>query len=207
MKPVMLVIIALLLSTSAFAAHWYKSPFEFERRIGVERVTHHDYRVQRSLGRIDTTVYLDPINADLLGKGVGRGGYNPIYPRGTATIRSTSLYGFPRAQAFIKVKDLRPSSETKMQYEAWLVDQDTDYRLSLGTFTTVFGGTGLLTYQIDNFFDAYDYVEITEEPFYDPDPSHGPTVLLGSIHKQNYYAPTPKQAKLVTSVFEESKNE
>jgi hypothetical protein len=201
MKQKIILIFLILLATSVVAFEQYVTPFETEQRLGVERVTHYDYRVIRSLGKIDTIVYLEPAETDLLGKGVGRGGYSPIYPRGTAMVRSVISYGYPTAQVTIKTKDIPPSFENNMVYEGWLVDEDTGYRLSLGTFMAKFGGVGLLVYNINHYFDPYDLVEVTAEPFYDPDPMPGPTVLIGPIFKSSYYIPPPKESKMVTSVF------
>ncbi len=195
MKAFITILLIALLSLSAVALHTYKSNFEFPKRYGVERVTHYDPRV--NFARIDTFVYLEPANADK-GKGVGRGGYAPIYPRGTADLRSSTWYGYPRAQAVIKTKDLPPSDEINGQYEAWLVDDDTGYRLSLGTFTTRFGGAGMLEYNIGNYFDPYDTIEVTLEPLFDEDITPGPVVLIGPIPAPRYFNPPPKSSKMVT---------
>ena len=206
MKAFVLVMIVLLVSLSVAALHDYKSPFEWEyrrygvERVGVERVTHYDPRV--NFARIDSTVYLSPVGVQDY-KGVGRGGYAPYYARGTAVIRSSTWYGYPRAQAKIVTKDLDPSDRIKSQFEAWLVDADTGYRLSLGTFTTMFGGIGELWYKTDTYFDTYEWVEITVEPYDDLDVSPGPVVLLGRIPPPSHFNPPPKDAKMVTETIRE----
>lgn len=200
-KIIILLAMVSLLSLLALAAHDYKTPFDAPRRYGVERVTHYDPRV--NFARVDTTVYLGPgVLTEY--KGVGRGGYAPFYARGTARVRSSTWYGYPRAQVDLVTKDLPSSDDIHEQFEAWLVDQETGQRLSLGTFTTGFGGTGVLYYQIDNYFDAYDVLEVTKEPFDDNDVSPGPVALIGKVPPPNlplYFNPPPKQAKMVTETF------
>ncbi len=207
MKKFVIVMMILLVSLSVVAIHTeYKSPFKWEfrrygvERVGPERVTHYDPRV--NVAKIDSTVYLSPPGpADYTG--VGRGGYAPFYARGTARIGSSSSYGFPTAVATISTKDLEPSDRIHSQFEVWLVDADTGYRLSLGTFTTLFGGVGELWYQADTYFDPYEWVEVTVEPFDDNDVSPGPVVLLGRIPPPSYFNPPPKDAKMVTDSFTE----
>ena len=207
MKKIIIIVVLALLSLSVIAIHdEYKSPFApfgiagrpYGLQRGVERVTHYDPRV--NFARIDTTVYLGPPGVDTY-KGVGRGGYAPFYARGTARLRSSTWYGYPRAQATITTKDIEPSDTIKSQYEVWLVDTDTGYRLSLGTFTALFGGVGELWYKADLYFDAYEFVEVTVEPYNDVDVSPGPVVLLGRIPPPTYFNPPPKDAKLVTQTY------
>jgi len=176
----------------------YKTPFDFEKRLGVQRVTHYDPRV--NFARIGAVVYLSP-PGPVDYKGVGRGGYAPMYPRGTARISSTAWYGFPHAEIKITTKDIPVTSEVKGQFEAWVVDSESGYRLSLGTFTTLGGGVGELYFNADTYLDPYDWVEITIEPFDDYDVSPGPIVLLGRIPAPNYFDPVPKQAKMMTKTF------
>ena len=197
-RLIVAILLAAMLSLSAVALHSYKSSFEFPRRYGVSRVTNFDPRVNEQ--SIETTVYMEPAEADK-GKGYGRGGYDPIYPRGTAIVRSVTYYGYPTAEVLVNVKDLRPSYETYGQYEAWLVDDDTGHRLSLGTFTTGFGGVGAVRFQINNYLDAYDVVEVTTEPLYDTDISPGPIVLVGSIPAPAAFNPPPKTSLMIKGPY------
>lgn len=218
MKQLIVVFTLLVLSVAVFAlpessdfAKWYgqksstyvglndyKSAFDFPERLGVQRVTHYDPRV--NFARIDSTVYLAPPGVEEQ-IGAGRGGYAPFYPRGTVRIRSSTWYGYPRAQLTVNTKDLPPSYNDDIQYEVWLVDEDSGYRLSTGTFTTGFGGIGEMWYQIDNYFDAFDWVEITAEPYDDNDVSPGPIALLGRVPPPNFYDPAPKDSKMITETF------
>lgn len=205
MRKVLIAVIAvLLLSLTVFAIMpetAYKTAFDFPRRSGIERVTNYDPRV--NYGRIETISYLSPLNVEVY-KGVGRGGYAPMYPRATARIKSTTWYGYPSAQVMVLTKDLPRTEDINGQYEVWLIDVDSNYRLSLGTFTTNMGGIGELEYRVNNFIDSYDYVEITAEPLVDTDVSPGPVALIGEIENKvpppEYYNPPPKDTKMVTPV-------
>lgn len=196
MKKLAIMLAFALAATAVIAAisEQYVSPFEFPQRYGVERVTHYDPRV--NFARIDATVHLEPTEASKF-KGVGRGGYAPYYQRATARIHSRTRSGFPRASVTINTKDL-PAERV---YEVWLVDADSGYRLSLGTFVTLYGGVGELFYQSDRYLDAYDTVEITEEPFDDFSLAPGPTVLVGLIPEPRLYDPVVKQPKMLTSTY------
>jgi len=180
---------------SMFSRTQFNSSFQFVRRLGVERVTHFDPRI--NVPEFNTMVYLEPAVDDKF-KGNGRGGANPFYPRGTAHVRASDVYGFPNAEVVINTKDLRPTYEIGSIYEAWLVDSESGYRLSLGTFTTVFGGVGALVYVVNNYIDSYDKVEVTVEPYDDLDVTPGPTVLVGNIARPRLYEPPPKDSKMAT---------
>lgn len=65
-------------------------------------------------------------------------------------------------------------------YEAWLVDLDTGYQLSLGLFTVDQDGGARFSFASDNYVNPYDMVVITKEPYPDDDPRpSGDVVLLG----------------------------
>ncbi|MBI4146880.1 hypothetical protein HY489_06105 [Candidatus Woesearchaeota archaeon] len=176
----------------------YKTSVVAERRLGEERVTHYDPRVQ--IGKINTVAHLEPHYTDI-GVGVGRGGYAPVYPRGTAKVESSEWHGYPRGNVVIKVKELPYTERTGEMFEAWLVDLETGYRLSVGTFLTLLGGVGELRYSANTYFDAYDVVEVTVEPLGDLDPTPGAVVLSGPIAKPDYYNPPAKSSKMLTDVI------
>lgn len=207
MKKLVCLVFVILLCLPALAIvpeTSYKTAFDFPRKYGVERVTNYDPRV--NYGRINTFVYLTP-PAPKEYVGAGRGGYAPFYPRATVQIGSTSWYGSPLINIVVKTKDLDPSYDKNMMYEVWLVDAETGYRLSVGTFTTGFGGVGELYYTMNNYADPYDFVEITSEPFEDFDVSPGPLVLVGGINARDrtpqpgYFNPEPKDTKMISSLF------
>ena len=80
----------------------------------------------------------------------------------------------------IKVDDL--PQPPGMLFEGWLVDTDTDYKLSIGVFGTNNFDRGKLTFRqhLVNF-DVYDKVVITKEPIDDTDPRPGVAVLEATI--------------------------
>jgi len=195
----------------------YKSPFNIENRIysnlgerplnpnraGVQRVTHFDPRVTRVGGfaEIDRFVYLKPVREQRF-EGVGRGGYAPFYERGTAKIDSRTLYKgrAPTGRVTINTKDIPSSERARGYYEGWMVDDDTGYRLYLGAFTTLFGGTGELKYFANTYFHVYDRVEVTFKSFGDPNFGPGDVVLTGNmpelLPQPEYF--NPPAAKLIT---------
>jgi len=197
-KLLLTIAIVALLSLSAIGLETYKTPFDFPPhtapRIGVQRVTNYDPRVNFQHMRV--VVYLGP-PGPVQFKGAGRGGSSAFYPRATAEIQSTTWYGYPKSKVDINTKDLTPSADLHGVYEAWLVDLDTGYRNSLGTFTAAYGGVGELQYDVNNYLDAYDIIEITAEPYDDSDVLPGPVVLVASIPSTNYFNPEPKSSKMV----------
>lgn len=196
MKARTLLVVVIMSLVAASAVAQYVSIFDFPRTQGVERVTHYDPRVNYE--RIDSTVYLEPYRFDK-GEGVGRGGYSPIYPRATARVRSSTYYGYPRGSFQLSTKDIPASERVGGVYEAWLVDEDSGYRLSMGTFPAALGGVGTLNHNMWNYLNEYDTVEVTFEPYDDFDPLPGPIVLIGALPQSHeHYNPQAKQAKLLT---------
>ncbi|MEM3154516.1 MAG: hypothetical protein QW165_03040 [Candidatus Woesearchaeota archaeon] len=196
-KLLIFLAILALASLSTIALHTYSTPLKSSRQYGqggVERVTHYDPRVNYQ--HMATNVYLSPLGVEDY-VGAGRGGYAPLYARGSARIESSTWYGYPRSRVQIKTKDIPPSDRDMVQFEGWLVDAETGYRLSVGVFVTGFGGVGLLDYHVDNYLDPYDFVEVTKEPYGDLDVLPGEVVLVGVIPKANYFNPPAKGAKMV----------
>ncbi len=158
------------------------------KKLGVSRISNYEPRLN-----VPTINQFIPLGAtyELTTYGVGRGGRTNYVPRGSARIRSVMTYGYPVTQISIKTKDLPTSAQAKGQFEAWLVDDDTNYRLSLGTFNTQTGGVADLRYVADMYVNQYDYVEVTLEPLYDTDTSPGPLILYGQIIPQSSNAMIP----------------
>jgi len=205
-KGIILLIAVLLTTTVVFAtlAQTYKSPFQFPRTQGVERVTHYDPRV--NYPRINEIIYFEPAAVQSY-EGVGRGGYVPKYARGAGRVSSSDWYGYPKTQITFSTIDIKASDKIKMQYEGWLVDTDTGYRTSIGTFTTGFGGVGELRYKVNNYIFAYDLIEVTLEPFDDDDARPGPAVLVAplprgpNIPPPGFFDPAPAQKRLLTQTY------
>lgn len=200
-KILIIALIALFAVPVAFAAlqETHNTVFDFEKRLGPQRVSNFDPRV--NVVDINTWVYLEPVYKDEF-EGVGRGGYAPFFPRGTARVKSGLWNGFPQSYVLLNTKDLPVSSRVGGHFEAWLVDDDTGYRLTMGTFTTIFGGVGQLRYRVDNFLGPYDRVEVTAEPFGDFDPSPGPVLLEGKITHDYFFTPAGRESKLLTPISE-----
>ncbi|RMD57636.1 anti-sigma factor [Candidatus Woesearchaeota archaeon] len=202
MKKFFALLAFAILALPAFAAlsDDYVSPFKFPKRQGVERVTHYDARINAQ--QVDTFVYLEAAyDFDALYSS-GRGGYAPIFPRGTARVKSSVWNGATESYVLLKTKDLPPSARVGGLFEAWLVDDDTGYRLSMGTFITTFGGSGELSYHINRYLGPYDRIEVTIEPFNDLDLTPGPPVISGDIPKSKWFTPHAKSSKLAKGPFE-----
>lgn len=203
MKRLMMFIMIVLAITSIIGVHAYTfETTDYVSRGGPARITGYDPRINWGgpieAGRINTWAYLEPYEFDK-GKGVGRGGYDPIYPRGTARVQSSVYYGYPKGSVRIDVKDVPGTDEVNGVYEAWLVDEDSGYRLSLGSMIALRGGVIQHTQVVDAYFDAYDTIEITLEPLDDIDPTPGPIVLIGNIPRSHtFYDPEPKQGIMLT---------
>lgn len=155
-------------------------------RAGPDRLTHYDQRVQPPR-EIKKTVFLEP-----------PGGTQPLVrgfphfaPRGNALVYSSTARAYAIGQVVLKTKDIEPSYNDNTYYEGWLFDADTGYRTSMGVFKAVFGGNGLLQYNVQDYLDGYDYIIVTKEPKPDLDPSPSQeVVLVGEINPPvSYYNP------------------
>lgn len=177
----------------------YVTGFNVSHRLGVERVTHFDSRV--NIERLYTFVDLNA-TMNYYFPGTGRGGISPRFMRGRAMVTSEIANGLPKAEVRIRTKDLPDSGKDHTQFEAWLVDDDSGYRLSVGTFVTGFGGVAELVYHVNNYLDAYDRVELTIEPWNDLDVLPGQVILAGIIDHEKAFNPPAKSAKMATGGFE-----
>ncbi|MBS3124754.1 anti-sigma factor [Candidatus Woesearchaeota archaeon] len=188
MKLFSSLMILCLLSFSVFAAisDGTASSISLPKRLGVSRISNYEPRLH--LPTINQFIALEP-TYEVQPYGVGRGGASPYSPRGSARVRSVVSYGYPTAQVSVKTKDLPASSDINAQFEAWLVDDDSGYRLSLGTFTTQQGGVADFRYTAGTYFNEYDVLEITVEPFHDTDIAPGNLVMYGKIKPQSINAP------------------
>ena len=188
MKLFSIILVLLLFSATVFAgiSQGTAPAISVPQRSGANRISNYDPRLH--VPTIDQSVTLLPTYQNPT-SGVGRGGRTPYAPRASARLHSVTAYGYSNAQVNIKTKDLPPTSRTNGQYEAWLVDDDSGYRLSLGTFTTIEGGVAELLYSANLYINQYDAIEITLEPLYDTDVSPGPLMLYAFIKPQSINAP------------------
>ncbi len=138
----------------------------------------------RGFARLDRSIDLLPYSPveQLIGP-------NMVLAKGTAHILSTGdEYGAglnkpsPKSQIIIQMINLQPASEGYV-YEAWLVDDETEYSLSMGLLKSGQGLTGQMVWAINRLVHMFEHVMITKEPFPDPDPSPGEIVLIGDINK------------------------
>lgn len=80
----------------------------------------------------------------------------------------------------LRVSDLQMPSDHVL--EAWLVDRDTGFKLSLGAFTTNPDRSGKMKFR-ENLvnFDIYDSLVVTSEPVRDTDPNPSMEILSADI--------------------------
>ncbi len=116
-------------------------------------------------------------------------GYDPVIAKGTAHILSTGdQYGaglnkpLPRSQIIVQLVNLQPAGENYM-YEIWLLDDETEYALSMGLVKSGIGLTSQFVWQIRRLVHMFEHVMVTKEPYPDPDPSPGEIILIGDINK------------------------
>lgn len=100
---------------------------------------------------------------------------------GFARLSTTPAISVQRADVEISVKNL-PKLEINEAYEAWLVDVDSGYQLTLGMFKTDYDGDGDLHWVMQGSILAYDKVVITKEVIPDANPMpSGKVVLVGDL--------------------------
>ncbi len=112
---------------------------------------------------------------------------DPAIAKATARILSTgNEYGaslndaWPRTQFFLQATNLPPIGENEA-YEVWLVDDETEYSLSLGLIKSGVGLTSSLTFEIRRLVHMFEQVMITRESYPDPNPMPNEIVLIGNI--------------------------
>lgn len=100
---------------------------------------------------------------------------------GSASVRvSTTLSGLSNVKINFKIKDL--NSIQGEVFEAWLVDYDSGYKLSLGSFTTNKNGRSNFKFsQTMVNFGIYDRIVVTSEPLMDEDPQPGAALLVANL--------------------------
>ncbi len=128
--------------------------------------------------------------------------HEAVLPKGAARVVSTgNEYGEglnkarPKSQIFVIAQYLPPVGEYEI-YEAWLLDDETEYALSLGLIKSGEGLTGSgytsqLFFEIQRNVHMFDNIMITREAYPDPDPSPGEIVLMGKIGPSRSYVGVP----------------
>ncbi len=103
--------------------------------------------------------------------------YN-IATEGTLALESSrSRYKNQMAGA-LTVYNLEYLTQYDTIYEAWLVDHETGYQLSLGLFVVDQDGYKRFSFGSDNYADPYDMIVVTQEEYPDDDPRPSRDVVL-----------------------------
>lgn len=105
--------------------------------------------------------------------------YN-LVEEGTFSIESSCSRYKNRMAGLITTYNIKYLDTYNEIYEAWLIDLDTGYQLSLGLFTVDQSGSVRFRFGSEAYVNPYDMVVITKEPYLDDDPRpSGDVVLLG----------------------------
>ena len=144
----------------------------------------------RGYSRIDVSVDLQPMDLLLIES-------KQKTARATARITSKGdQYGAgtnepnPTTDVRIQTQNLPPVGENRI-YEAWLVDEDTEYALSIGFLRSGLDLASSLTFSFSRSAAPFDAVMITSEPFPDKNPQPGDAVLYGTIRPSRIVLRTP----------------
>jgi hypothetical protein len=186
-KLVALALAMLLVVPSVLGAIYVKPEDIRFREGGVHRFNEYLYDPRVQDKTLDQFVYLTPPKPPVFARG-----YPHYYPRGTAKVQSLRSQYKPIGHVVLQVKDLRPSIYDNSVYQAWLYDADSGYLLNLGQFLVEEGNNARVHYSSTHYFDAYDFVLVTREPYNDPDPRpSNDEVLIGRIAQKKLYEPEP----------------
>src|SRR3989338_4361479 len=99
---------------------------------------------------------------------------------GTFSVESSQSRYKNRMSGTITIYNVDYLDQYDEIYEAWLVDFDTGYQLSLGLFIVDQDGYGKFSYSTESYVNAYDAVVVTKEEYPDEDPrASGDVVLVG----------------------------
>ncbi len=107
----------------------------------------------------------------------------PYVPKGFARIISNiqETQSYPTGSVVLEISDL-PPLDVEEVYEAWLVDPDSGYHMSIGLLNPGIGKLSRLTYDISYNLEAFKEIRVTQEFFPDLDPSpNGEVILIGII--------------------------
>ncbi len=87
----------------------------------------------------------------------------------------------PGGTVYLRTRNLPPLAPEYL-YEAWLVDEDSGYSMSMGLFQPAgIGRVTSLDYEVITPLWPFDSIMVTVEPFPDMNPSPGPIVVIGSL--------------------------
>ncbi len=146
------------------------------------RISNWDPNV-KGQSRLDVSVDLlpyDPVDLQLANQA--------LYTKGTMRIVSEGqAYGSgqntaePRTRILVQTRGMEPRGQDKF-YEVWLVDDETEYALSIGLIKSGIQNTGQLSFEMNRMVDMFEAVMVTAEPYVDNTPGpDGDIVLYGRI--------------------------
>ncbi len=99
---------------------------------------------------------------------------------GTFSVESSQSRYKNRMSGTITTRNLDYLDQYDEIYEAWLIDLDTGYPLSLGLFIVDADGYKRFSYMTESYVNVYDAVVVTKENYPDEDPRpSGNVVLVG----------------------------
>jgi len=184
---------------SAYSGTFNLDTNEFWRRArSPGRISNWDPQM-RGFSRIDVAVPLYPYTFVERDYPTGELGGTNHLTKGTARVLSLSnsqksaFYSREQGSVHMKIRELVPASSEEL-FEAWLVDDESEYFLSMGLFNTGIAGTASLDFSIHRPLIGYDRVVITKEPFPDRDPRpSNNVVLVGAIATQRSAGPSTPQ--------------
>lgn len=103
--------------------------------------------------------------------------YN-LAEEGTFSVQSSRSRYKNSMDGTLSVRNLEYLKTYDEIYEAWIVDIDTGYQLSLGLFTVDQNGEEQVHWSHPGYANEYDMVVVTKEPYPDDDPRLSGTVVL-----------------------------
>lgn len=158
------------------------------------RISNYDPNI-RGYARVDRTVDLLPYESTQIID-------TPVVSKGTARLLSFgNEYGaglnqaYPKTQVFIQMKDILPLGKDKI-YEAWLVDEQTGYTMSLGLMKSAESLTSSLSYESRKKIDNYEVLMVTREAYPDTYPGPSNEIVFFSI-----IDPTRDEVRTPSSYF------
>lgn len=184
---------------SAYSGTFNLDTDEFWRRSrSPGRISNWDPRV-RGFSRMDVAVPLYPYSFVERDYPTGAAtGINHL-SKGTARVLSLSnsfnsaFYTREQGNVHMKLRELPPVSKEEL-FEAWLVDDDSEYFLSMGLFNTGISGTASVDFSINRPLIGYDRIVVTKEVFPDRDPRpSNNVVLVGEIETPRSAGPPRPQ--------------
>jgi len=99
---------------------------------------------------------------------------------GTFSVESSQSRYKNKMSGTISVRNLDYLSKYDEIYEAWLIDIDSGYKLSLGLFTVDSDGENRFSWSHPSYINEYDIIVITKEEYPDDNPwPNGEVVLVG----------------------------